>query len=132
MPNREYVIRCLKYLHDRETWKEGPLVWDDHAADRTVGILTSKSMVNIPFGAVGLSDARTATRSAQHGTSRARLSGRGTGRAGGDCGMMYIDYRMTDAAAEALISFIKNHEREEIPDDVWDICMELIDLTERW
>ena len=34
MPNREYVIRCLKYLHDRETWKEGPLVWDDRAADR--------------------------------------------------------------------------------------------------
>lgn len=46
--------------------------------------------------------------------------------------MMYIDYRMTDDAAEALISFIKNHEREEIPDDVWDICMELVFLTERW
>ena len=34
MPNKEYVIKCLKYLHDRETWKEGLLVSDDHAADR--------------------------------------------------------------------------------------------------
>ena len=34
MHDREYVIRCLKYLHDRKTWKEGPLVGDDHAADR--------------------------------------------------------------------------------------------------
>ena len=34
MPDREYVIKCLKYLHDRETWKEGPLVYDDKAADR--------------------------------------------------------------------------------------------------
>lgn len=29
--------------------------------------------------------------------------------------------------AETIISFIKNHEREEIPDDVWDVCMNLID-----
>ena len=34
MVDGEYVIKCLKYLHDRETWKEGPLVWDDRAADR--------------------------------------------------------------------------------------------------
>lgn len=27
--------------------------------------------------------------------------------------------------AYAIIAFIKNHEREDIPDDVWDICMEL-------
>lgn len=88
-------------------------------------------MVYFSAGAVGLSDAATATGAAHLGTSRVRLSGRGTGRAGGNCGMMYIAYRMTDDAAEALISFIKSHEREEIPDDVWDICMELIDLTER-
>ena len=34
MPDREYVIKCLKYLHDRETWKEGPGVYDDKAANR--------------------------------------------------------------------------------------------------
>ena len=34
MPNKEYVIGCLKYLHDRETWREGPLVSDDHAEAR--------------------------------------------------------------------------------------------------
>lgn len=27
--------------------------------------------------------------------------------------------------AETLIAFIKNHEREDIPDDVWDLCMRL-------
>lgn len=27
--------------------------------------------------------------------------------------------------AEAIIAFIKNHEREDIPDEVWEICMEL-------
>lgn len=27
--------------------------------------------------------------------------------------------------AETIIAFIKNHEREDIPDDVWEICMEL-------
>ena len=97
-----------------------------------MGILTYNSIVYFSVGAVGLSDAATVTGAAHSGTSRARLSGRGTGRAGGDCEMMYIAYRMTDDAAEALISFIKNHEREEIPDDVWDICMELIDLMERW
>lgn len=32
--------------------------------------------------------------------------------------------------AYALIAFIKMHEREEIPDDVWDICMKLYDFTE--
>ena len=34
MLNREYVILELKYLHDRETWKEGPLVFDDKPAER--------------------------------------------------------------------------------------------------
>lgn len=27
--------------------------------------------------------------------------------------------------AETIIAFIKNHEREDIPDDVWEICMYL-------
>lgn len=27
--------------------------------------------------------------------------------------------------AEAIIAFIKMHEREDIPDDVWDLCMRL-------
>lgn len=27
--------------------------------------------------------------------------------------------------AETIIAFIKNHEREDIPDEVWQICMEL-------
>lgn len=27
--------------------------------------------------------------------------------------------------AETIIAFIKNHEREDIPDAVWEICMEL-------
>lgn len=95
-------------------------------------VLISKSMAYFSVGAVGLSDAAIATGADHLGTSRARLFGRGTGRTGGDCRMMYIAYRMTDDAAEALINFIKSHEREEIPDDVWDICMELIDLMERW
>lgn len=25
----------------------------------------------------------------------------------------------------SLIAFIKMHEREEIPDDVWDLCMRM-------
>ena len=27
--------------------------------------------------------------------------------------------------AETIIAFIKMHEREEIPEDVWDLCMKL-------
>ena len=27
--------------------------------------------------------------------------------------------------AESLIVFIKNHEREDIPDSIWDICMDM-------
>ena len=27
--------------------------------------------------------------------------------------------------AESLMAFIKNHEREDIPDDVWDLCIRL-------
>ena len=34
---------------------------------------------------------------------------------------------LTDDEADDLICFIKNHEREDIPDAVWDICMRLYD-----
>lgn len=39
--------------------------------------------------------------------------------------------KLTDEEAETIISFIINHEREDIPDEVWDVCMKLIDQTER-
>jgi len=29
--------------------------------------------------------------------------------------------------AETIIAFVKNHERDEIPDDVWDLVMRLYD-----
>ena len=32
---------------------------------------------------------------------------------------------LTEEEADSLICFIKNHEREDIPDDVWDLCMKL-------
>lgn len=32
--------------------------------------------------------------------------------------------------AETIIAFIKNHERDEIPDDVWDVCMKLFDAVD--
>lgn len=35
--------------------------------------------------------------------------------------------RLSVDEAETIISFIKMHEREEIPDDVWDVCMKLFD-----
>lgn len=31
---------------------------------------------------------------------------------------------------EALIAFIKSHEREDIPDDVWDLCVKMCDVEE--
>jgi len=43
---------------------------------------------------------------------------------------MFGTYPLNVEEAEALISFIKMHEREEIPEDVWEICMSLIDFTE--
>lgn len=39
-------------------------------------------------------------------------------------------FKLTAEEAYALIAFIKMHEREDIPDDVWDICMRLYDFTE--
>ena len=39
---------------------------------------------------------------------------------------MYFD----DDELQILISFIKMHERNEIPDDVWDLCMKMYDALE--
>ena len=44
--------------------------------------------------------------------------------------MMYA-FGLTEEEAETVISFIKNHEREDIPDVVWEICMKLMDSMER-
>lgn len=37
---------------------------------------------------------------------------------------------LTIEEIETLIAFIKMHEREEIPDDVWDLCMRMYDAIE--
>ena len=39
-------------------------------------------------------------------------------------------YRLDEEEICTIIAFIKNHEREEIPDDVWDLCMRLYDAME--
>ena len=46
--------------------------------------------------------------------------------------MSIFPITITDEEAETIIAFIKNHEREDIPDDVWDVCMKLMDLTDRY
>lgn len=38
--------------------------------------------------------------------------------------------KLTIEEIETLIAFIKMHEREEIPDDVWDLCMRMYDAIE--
>lgn len=37
--------------------------------------------------------------------------------------------KLYDEDCEILIAFIKMHEREEIPEEVWDICMRLYDAV---
>ena len=37
--------------------------------------------------------------------------------------------RLNDEDCETIIAFIKMHERDEIPDDVWEICMRLYDAV---
>ena len=37
---------------------------------------------------------------------------------------------LTIEEIESLVSFIKSHEREDIPDDVWDACMKLMDFLD--
>lgn len=34
MNDLEMVINRLQYLHDRETWEEGPLIYDDKSEER--------------------------------------------------------------------------------------------------
>lgn len=41
-----------------------------------------------------------------------------------------VRVKLSVSEVEALIAFIKMHEREEIPDEVWDICMYLYDVLE--
>ena len=38
---------------------------------------------------------------------------------------------LTEEESDAIVCFIKNHERDEIPDDVWDVCMKLCDKLDR-
>lgn len=37
---------------------------------------------------------------------------------------------LTIAEAEEIIAFVKMHEREEIPEEMWDLTMALIDAVE--
>ena len=44
---------------------------------------------------------------------------------------MYENYiEISDKEAELLICFIKNHERENIPDDVCDLCMKMMEMLD--
>lgn len=38
--------------------------------------------------------------------------------------------RLSVDEAESIIAFIKMHEREEIPDDVWEVTLNLCDAVE--
>lgn len=38
------------------------------------------------------------------------------------------DMTLTYDEIETLIAFIKNHERNEIPNCVWDLCMKMCDF----
>lgn len=42
--------------------------------------------------------------------------------------LLYNTIPLTNEEAEIIVSFIKSHESEDIPDGVWDVCMKLIDL----
>lgn len=41
-----------------------------------------------------------------------------------------VRLKLSVSQVEALIAFIKMHERDEIPDEVWDVCMYLYDVLE--
>lgn len=43
---------------------------------------------------------------------------------------MFGTYNLNVEEAETLVSFIKMHEKEEIPDDVWEVCMNLQNFIE--
>ena len=40
--------------------------------------------------------------------------------------------RISEEMAETIIAFVKNHEREEIPDDVWELVQYLQDEVDAW
>lgn len=48
-------------------------------------------------------------------------------RTGGEVGMSEDYIKISEDDAEYLICFIRNHEREDIPDEVWDVCMRMMD-----
>jgi len=39
---------------------------------------------------------------------------------------------LTEEEVYALIAFIKRHERKDIPDEVWNICMKMIEDIDMW
>lgn len=39
-------------------------------------------------------------------------------------------YTLTVEDALTIISFVKMHERDEIPDDMWELCMKLYEALE--
>ena len=39
--------------------------------------------------------------------------------------MDHIIIKLGIDTVESIVAFIKNHERDEIPDDVWDFCMQV-------
>ena len=43
---------------------------------------------------------------------------------------MFGCYNLNVEEAETLVAFIKMHEREEIPEDVWEVCMNLQNFIE--
>ena len=43
---------------------------------------------------------------------------------------MFGSYYLNAEEAETLVAFIKMHEREEIPEDVWEVCMNLQNFLE--
>lgn len=44
--------------------------------------------------------------------------------------MTIISLGMTVDEAESLEAFIRSHERDEVPDDVWEVCGRLMDELE--
>lgn len=39
---------------------------------------------------------------------------------------------LTVEETETLITFVKNHERKDIPDDVWELILKLQEETDIW
>lgn len=39
---------------------------------------------------------------------------------------------ISEGMAETIIAFVKNHEREEIPDDVWEVVQYLQEEVDAW